>query len=57
MENYPYYDIHHIKHPIIIDSFLFYHIIMNTKPITSYPTIKPHFDKVRLFSQSSSFSK
>jgi len=28
-----------------------------TKPFTSYPTIKPHFDNVRLFSQKTSFSK
>jgi len=57
MENYPYYDIHHIKHPIIIDSFLFYHIIMNMKPIASYLVMKPHFNKVRLFSQISTFPK
>jgi len=27
------------------------------KPITSYPVMKPHFNKVRLFSQLSIFSK
>jgi len=52
MDNQPHHDIHHIKHPIIIDSLLFYPIIVNTKPLASYPIIKPHFDQVRLFSQN-----
>jgi len=52
-----HYEIHHIKHPFIIDSFLFYHIILSMKPIASYTVMKPHFNTVRLFSQNSSFPR
>jgi len=30
---------------------------MNIKPFASYPVKKPHFNKVRLFPQLSTFSK
>jgi len=56
MENKPHLDIHHIIHLTIIDSFLFYPIIMITKSFASYTIIKPHFDKVRRFSQNPPFS-
>ena len=49
------HDIQNIIHQCNIDSFLFHHIIINTKPITSNKIINPHFDQVRLFSKNRLF--
>jgi len=55
MNNHPHHDSQHIKHPSNIGSFLFHHIIMHTNPFASYSITKPHFDKVRIFSQNRLF--
>jgi len=39
MINYSHHDNKHIIHPLIIDSFLFHHIIMNTRSFTSYLSV------------------
>jgi len=49
-DDQPHHDNQHIIHQRIIDSILFHHIIMNTKPIASHHILFYHFTEVCLSS-------
>jgi len=51
--NHPHHDNQYFIHPLIIDSFIFHHTIMNIKSFASYQIIIQHFIKCRLISPKS----